>query len=145
MAAVTVEELVRAVGIDEAKLNERCTQDCLATISTSVGFDWQLAAPHLGLSGTDVDDIEQEGKKEQEKRRKTLEKWIRKYAFKATYRMLVEAFLKISRADQAEEVCRLLISKSGELVYIACQILASYPGVQGGEEERLVTTVCACV
>ena len=45
---------------------------------------------------------------EQDKRRKTLEKWMSKFAFKATYKNLIQALLDSGRGDHAEEVCKLL-------------------------------------
>ena len=41
----------------------------------------------------------------------SLELWKDKFAFKAKFRVLVEALLKIGSADQAEQVCRLLVSQ----------------------------------
>ena len=63
-----------------------------------------------GLSETDEEDVE-EGKKTQDKRYKTLRRWKAKNLFKATYRVLVDVFLKLGRADLAEKVCRLLVDE----------------------------------
>ena len=38
-------------------------------------------------------------------------KWKAKNLFKATYRVFVDIFLKLGRADLAEKVCRLLVDE----------------------------------
>ena len=76
-------------------------------------------APHLGLSRSEVDEVEREGGAEKEKRQKILDSWKGKFAFKAKYIVLIEALLKIGRADQAEQLCRLLVpqqSKEGTIL-----------------------------
>ena len=108
MAGVTFEELIAYVGISADELNVPCSEEHITSISLFLP-NWQTIAPHLGLTETDEEDIEEEGKKTQDKRYKTLWKWQAKNLFKATYRVLVDVFLKLRRADLAEKVCRLLI------------------------------------
>ena len=73
--------------------------------------NWQTVAPLLGLTETDEEDVEEEENKTQDKRYKTLQRWKNKNLFKATYRVLVDVFLKLGRADLAEKVCRLLVNE----------------------------------
>ena len=106
--AVTISELVEVVGISEANLDERCADEHLDSISRFL--DWRTTAPHLGLTETEIEDIEDGDRKNERKRLKTLQRWKRKFCFKATYRKLIEVFLCIGRADHAEEVCIILHS-----------------------------------
>ena len=69
---------------------------------------WRAVAPCLKLAEIDLDAIERECKDEQEKKVKALLKWKGKFAFKATYRKLVEVLLSLAMADVAEKICRLL-------------------------------------
>ena len=78
--------------------------------SISRFLDWRTTAPHLGLTDTEIEDIEDEDRKNEVRRLKALQRWKRKYCFKATYRKLMEVFLHIGRADLAEEVCSILRS-----------------------------------
>ena len=110
MAGVTFEELIAYVGISADELNKPCSDEHITSISLFLA-NWQTVAPHLGLTETDEEDVEEEGKKTQDKRYKTLRKWKAKNLFKATYRVLVDVFLKLSRADLAEKVCRLLVDE----------------------------------
>ena len=114
MAGVTFEELIAYVGISADKLNKPCSDEHITSISLFLA-NWQTVAPLLGLSETDEEDVEEKGKKTQDKRYITLRKWKCKNLFKATYRVLVDVFLKLSRADLAEKVCRLLTDEGTQL------------------------------
>ena len=107
MAAITLEELLKEVGVRPEKLNDSISDDHLHEIVLFL-TSWQTVASKLCLSEIDQDAIEREGKNEEDKKRKVLQKWKGKFAFKATYRNLVEALLSLSKADIAEKVCRLL-------------------------------------
>ena len=109
MAGITFEELIVHVDISVDELNKPCCDDHIASISLFLA-DWQTVAPLLGLTETDEEDVE-EGKKTQDKRYKTLRKWKSKNSFKATYRVLVDVFLNLVRADLAEKVCRLVVDE----------------------------------
>ena len=108
MAGITFEELIAYVGISADELNMPCSEEHITSISLFLP-NWQTVAPHLGLTETDEEDVEEEGKKTQDKRYKMLRRWKAKNLFKATYRVLVDVFLELRRADLAEKVCRLLI------------------------------------
>ena len=95
------------VGVRPEKLNESISDDHLRAIVLFL-TSWQTVASHLDLSENDLDAIEREGKNEEDKKRKVLQKWKGKFGFKATYRKLVEALLSLAKADVAEKVCRLL-------------------------------------
>ena len=107
MSGITLDELLKEVGLTPKQLEEKCTNEHLHNIALSLK-SWRTLAPHLGL---EVDAVDRDAHGEEEKKQKCLESWKAKFAFKATYRVLVEALLKIGNADQAEEVCRLLVSQ----------------------------------
>ena len=110
IAGVTFEELIAYVGISADELNKPCSDEHITSISLFPA-NWQTVALHLGLTETDEEGVEEEGKKAQGKRYKTLQRWKNKNLFKATYRVLVDVFLKLSRTDLAEKVCRLLVDE----------------------------------
>ena len=107
MAAVTLDELLKETKIHPERLNKCISDDHLLKIALLLP-SWQKVTPHLGLSEIDVSDVEREGKDEQEKRQNALQKWKGKFAFKATYRKLVEVLLSLSMADIAEKICYIL-------------------------------------
>ena len=93
MAGITFEELISHVGISADELQKPCSDEHITTISLFL-TNWQTVAPHLGFTETDAEDVEAE-KNTQDKRYKTLQKWKAKNLFKATYRVLVDVFLKL--------------------------------------------------
>ena len=107
MAAVTLEELLKEVGVCPEKLDESISDDYILVIA-SVLSSWRKVAAHLGLSEVDLDSLEQEGKSEQEKKLEALLKWKGRYAFKATYKKLIESLLSLAMVDVTEKVCHLL-------------------------------------
>ena len=110
MSGVTLDELLKEVGITHKQLNEKCTNEHLHDIALFLK-SWRTLAPQLGLSSSEVEAVEGNAHSEKERRQKFLESWKAKFAFKATYRVLVEALLKIGNADQAEQVCCFLVSQ----------------------------------
>ena len=101
----TLAELVREVDISPALLDHKCSDADLVNISKDL--DWRTVAPHLGLSRTDIADIDCK-RTEPEKRVETLQKWKKTFGFRAKFRALVEILLKTGNVDHAEMVCRLL-------------------------------------
>lgn len=86
----------------------------------SMWLDWKRIVPHLGLSLANITEIEVDSKDEPERRLKALLKWRTKFAFKATYRILMEAFLTIEDASHAVSVCTMLkTAEEGTNNYIA--------------------------
>ena len=103
----SLREIVQRVGIrHEMVLDQSCSEAHAKIIS--LWLDWKRVAPHLGLNQANVAEIEVDSKDEFERRLKALQKWRAKYAFKATYRKLMEAFLIIENASHAVLVCMML-------------------------------------
>ena len=107
MAEITLDELVKETEIRHERLDEGISDDHFHKIARFL-TSWRTVAPCLKLSENDLDAIERECKDEQEKRLKALQKWKGKFAFKATYRKLVEVLLSLAMADVAEKICHLL-------------------------------------
>ena len=101
----TLDGLLKEVGIPMSLLEQRCSDDHLTSIS--LFLYWRKVAPHLGLDETDIEEIDSK-KIEPEKRLEMLQKWKMKKSYLATFKVLVEALLKVGCADHAERVCRLL-------------------------------------
>ena len=109
MSGVTLDELLKEVGVTSMQLDKKCTNEHLHEIALFL-TSWRTLAPHLGLS-SEMEAVDRDAHSEKEKSQKILKSWKTKFAFKATYRMLVEALLKIGSADLAEQVCRFLVSQ----------------------------------
>ena len=107
MAAITLEELLKEVGLCPEKLDDSISDNHLREIALFL-TSWQTVASHLDLDENDLDDAEQGGRKVKDKSLKALQIWKGKFGFKATYRNLVEVLLSLAMADIAEKVCNLL-------------------------------------
>lgn len=71
--------------------------------------DLASSGPHLWLSKVEVEEVVRDGTEEKEKRWKIHESWKAKFAFKAKYMLLIKTLLKIRKADQAKQICLLLV------------------------------------
>ena len=107
--SLTAEKIAEESGVPRAKLDEECSKEHINEISLFL-TSWKTLAPHLYLEDTDIEEIDQDGKTEQEKKLKTLQKWKERFIFQATYKVLMEALLKIGKADRVRKVCHLLQS-----------------------------------
>ena len=112
MAGVTLEDCVREFSISEELLYKRISDDHI--LEVSMFSEWRTVARWLKLNDSEVRAINSEGNSEQEKQQKTLQMWTRKFAFKATYKRLIEALLESGRADHAEKVCQKLSSLAAQ-------------------------------
>ena len=101
MGTVTLEDLVKHFDLSDESLNRECTDEHITDLSQYL--DWKILASYLELTEPEVDEVDSDGKNEQEKRLKALQKWKRKSAFKATYKKLIQALLKSGRADHAQK------------------------------------------
>ena len=113
-----MEELVKNLRVSPKLLEQKCSDKHLKNIS--VFLDWRSVAPHLGLSERDIEDIEAKNRRESEKRMRVLQKWKKKYGFKATFGNLVTVLLSIENADDAEQVCALLQTPAGTAQCVVC-------------------------
>lgn len=57
-----------------------------------------------------VNDIDRDYTTHEEKRRALIVKWKELFSFNATYKVFVEALLRRGKAQQATEVCKLLVT-----------------------------------
>ena len=106
MSEVTLEELVGNVGVSLDTIHKELTNEHLLDISRLL--PWRKLAPHLKLSDADIDEVERDGRNEEERKHMALKRWKSKFAFKGTYGKLAEILLHVSRADLAQNVCELL-------------------------------------
>ena len=110
MAAITFENLLgRFTDLSGESLDRECTDQHITDLSQHLD-KWKILASYLELTQPEVDEVDSDGKYEREKRLKILQKWKRKFAYKATYRKLIHALLNsaVGRADLAQKVCEML-------------------------------------
>ena len=123
MVAITLEELLKEVSVHPEELNDPIIDDHLREIAIFL-TSWRKVATYLGLSESDLDDVEREERDEHMKKLKALKKWKGKFGFKATYKKLVEVLLSLAMADVAEKVVLLL--KGMYVIHIQLCVLVQH-------------------
>ena len=73
-------------------------------------MDWHLIGFHLELTKADIVAVDGDHRSVEEKRIGMLGKWKEKFAFKATYRVFIEALLSSGKASDATEACKAILS-----------------------------------
>ena len=106
MAGITLGDCIEHFDLADEVLDTKCSDEHILDVSRFL--DWRGVARHLKLTESEVGAVDSDGRDEQDKQHKTLEKWMSKFAFKATYRNLIQALLDSGRGDHAEKVCELL-------------------------------------
>ena len=79
---------------------------------------WKQVGLHLGLTEAQLSNMDVENLTVSLKRLGMLHKWKQRFAFKATYRILVETLLKCEKADAALLLCKILAQKEGKATLI---------------------------
>ena len=82
MSGVTLYDLLDEVGVTPSQLDNACTREHLQDVALFLE-SWRTVAPHLGLSSTEVEEVERDGTEEKAKKQKILEAWYAKFVFKA--------------------------------------------------------------
>ena len=93
-------------------------------------MDWQLIGFHLELTDSDISAVDGDNRTVDEKRVGVLRRWKEKFAFHATYRILIKSLLACGRTSDAVNACKAIISGK------CCQ--SSHKSIQ------LVQTPCKC-
>ena len=71
-------------------------------------MDWQLLGFHLELTKADIAEVDQDCQTVDERRVGMLWRWKDRFAFKATYRVFIEALLACGKAGDAIEACKII-------------------------------------
>ena len=102
---VSLQDLVERFKLSNHQLDAEVSDEHLRKASRIIA-DHKILGPEVGLSSAEMTAIDQQPPEHQ--RFAMLEKWKQKLDWKATYRKLIEALLRCSRADTARQVCELL-------------------------------------
>ena len=120
--SLTSEEIVSQSGISVEEATDRAgvrldilLKECLVKPVDLASFcvKWKLIGKHVGLTEADIAAIDGDNRTVEEKRVGMLEKWKSKFAYKATYRALIEALLAEGRSTDAIEACKVIKAAEG--------------------------------
>jgi len=105
---ISLKDLLEKSGIKRKIIKKPLTYGQLSEIARTINFDWKSCASKLGVSTTDITDIEEDYHKVKEQRRRILRKWKQKKSFTATGKAFVKVLWTIGEVNQAYKVCLLL-------------------------------------
>ena len=104
---ISLQNLIERCKLSDKQLDETLSKEHMREASRVID-NHEILGPELGLSAAEMAAIDQRQVPVLQ-RVAMLQKWKQKLAWKATYRTLVEALLKCSRADLAQHVCEWLV------------------------------------
>ena len=103
MARESAEEVANGVGLAASELSKPCDNNIITSLADCFS-QWRVIFGSL-LIELDLNDIDKENTREEEKRIAALRKWKTRNGSKATYKVLVDALLNRGERDQAEILC----------------------------------------
>ena len=110
MANISAEKVANGVGLAADELSKPCDSSIIPSLADCFS-QWKMIFGSL-LSELDLDDIDKENTREEEKRIAALRKWRDRNGREATYKVLVDALLNRGERYQAEIVCRKIRAHS---------------------------------
>ena len=107
---LTLQDVATQAGIKSLDiLDQECSQQVLLSLAKHC-VDWQLIGFHLELMKADIVAVDGDYRSVGEERVGMLERWKEKFAFKATYRVLIAALLSCGKTSDAIEGCKAIVS-----------------------------------
>ena len=114
---ISLQNLIDRFQLSQGQLEEEVSEEHLRKISRIIA-DHQIVGPELGLTPQEMTTISSNYVNNQElQKQEVLRKWKQEFVWNATYRNLIEAFLKCGRADHARDVCKLLTESTQVLAW----------------------------
>ena len=106
--SITPEQLLTRAGVEKDLGDKECSDDHILEISCFLE-KWELVVSHLGLENPHIEEVKHNSCDDIKLiRLNALRKWKSLFAFKATYRELLQALLKSGSTNHAVRVCNLL-------------------------------------
>ena len=105
---ITLQEVATQAGIDNLDiLDQECSQKMLLNLAKYC-VDWTLIGLYLDLTRADIAAVNGDYQTVDEKRAGMLGRWKEQLAFKATYRVFIEALLASGKTEDAVDACKTI-------------------------------------
>ena len=105
--AISPQDLMEKYQLSPHQLDKEVSEGHLMDVSWIIA-DHEILGRELGLNGAEMTAVNADSSTHQLKKIEMLRTWKQKFAWKATYRQLIEALLKCRKGDDAQKVCELL-------------------------------------
>ena len=136
--SITVEELAKEAGLSLQCLDKAFREE-KACILAEFCDQWELIGYHLRLVRADITTIKNDNETTDLRRISMLARWSEKFAYKATYRVLLEALIRSKHGKQARDLCRAL---KHELATGHTESEESHAQTEPVVATKQITTVC---
>ena len=110
LSTLKVEDLIAKSGVKN--IDKECSDNDILEFGDFCD-PWELVGKYLRLGESELSAIAEDNRTVSLRRLGVLQKWKSKLAFKATYRVLIDALLKCGKAHQALQVCQILAQREG--------------------------------
>ena len=105
---ITLQKVANQAGIDNLDIfNQECSKKIRLNLAKHC-VDWRLIGLYLDLTKADIAAVDEDNQTADEKRAGMLGRWKEKFAFKATYRVFIEAFLACGKTEDAVDACKTI-------------------------------------
>ena len=120
-------ELLQIYNLKPDTLERECSEQELLDVGDFIS--WDVVGPRLPeITTQDMEDLSRDKYNQDQKRQKLLKLWNERNGSCATFHVLITTMLKVKKRNEAEKVCKLLMSdgKSQYLHYTTMQNLTSH-------------------
>ena len=114
--ALSLQDLIVKNGLSPHQLDQEVSEEHLRDVSRIIA-DHEIVGAELGLTTADATAIVSDARTQELQKMEMLKKWKQRFAWKATYRQLIEALLKCGRGDNAQNVCELLVQSKHNIAW----------------------------
>ena len=107
-SGITLQEVATRAGIDKLDIfDQECSQKMLLNLAKHC-VEWTLIGLYLDLKRADIAAVNGDYQTVDEKRVGMLGRWKDKFAFKATYKVFIEALLACGKTEDAVDACKTI-------------------------------------
>lgn len=94
----TLDTILASQSLSKSDLNYKFHDENINELALKIS-NWKTLAPFIGLTHQDEEDIEEENRKNMDRKIAMLRRWSTKYGRSATYLKLAEGFESLKRRD----------------------------------------------
>ena len=134
--STTVSSLLEKYQIKDEDINTQVTDLHVDEIARSHCKKWKSLPAHLQMEAIAAKDIDLKQIEEEQKRCDFLSKWKEEKGSEATYKVLIGALLKIKSREDAEGICKIILSTTAGSTECSAPYMQAWGRTREREEGR---------